>query len=86
MLDVTEQKMKVKVIERERQIELQESEILRKEKQLEATIKKPAEAKKYKMEIEAKANLEKSILEGKGLIVKTFVRIIISENLTPKQS
>ena len=64
MLDVTEQKMKVKVIERERQIELQESEILRKEKQLEATIKKPAEAKKYKMEIEAKANLEKSILEG----------------------
>ena len=72
MLDVTEQKMKVKVIERERQIELQESEILRKEKQLEATIKKPAEAKKYKMEIEAKANLEKSILEGKGLIVKTL--------------
>ena len=68
MLDVTEQKMKVKVIERERQIELQESEILRKEKQLEATIKKPAEAKKYKMEIEAKANLEKSILEGKGLV------------------
>ena len=40
----------MKIIERERQIQLQEQEILRKEKQLEATVKKPAEAKRYEKE------------------------------------
>ena len=66
MMDVTEQKMKVKVIERERQIELQESEILRKEKQLEATVKKPAEAQKLKLEIEARANATKALLDAEA--------------------
>jgi len=74
MLDVTEQKMKVKVIERERQIELQESEIKRKEKQLEATVKKPAEAQKLRLEIEAEADLQRSILEAEAKAESTRLK------------
>ena len=33
--------MKIKIVERERQIELQEQEILRRDKELQATIMKP---------------------------------------------
>ena len=44
-IDVTTAKMQAKVIERQKQIELQEQENLRVQRRLEATIKKQAEAK-----------------------------------------
>lgn len=47
--------MQVQVVERTQQIMLQEQEIIRKEKELEAKIKKPAEAEKYKLEKIAEA-------------------------------
>ena len=40
--------MQIKVEERGKQIEVQEQEILRREKELEAQVKKPAEAEKYR--------------------------------------
>ena len=64
--DVKNEEMKVKIIERTRQIELQEQEILRKEKELEAQVKKPAEAQKYKMEILAQAEKERVVLEAEA--------------------
>ncbi len=62
--DVKKEEIQVQIIDREKQIEVQEKEILRREKELEATVVKPAnaeririqqiaDAEKYKMEAEA---------------------------------
>lgn len=47
--------MQVKVVERSQQIMLQEQEITRKEMELEAKVKKPAEAERYRLERLAEA-------------------------------
>lgn len=52
---IEEEKMQVQVVERAQQITLQEQEIIRKEKELEAKVKKPAEAEKYRLEKLAEA-------------------------------
>lgn len=53
---VTEEQMRVKIIEREKQIELEEKEIARREKQYDAEVKKKADADRYAIEKEAEAN------------------------------
>ena len=58
--------MNVKVVERSQQIKVQAQEIIRKEKELEANIRKPAEAQKYKEEKNAEANKNKIILEAEA--------------------
>ena len=52
---IEEETMQVKVVERSQQILLQEQEISRKEMELEAQVKKPAEAEKYRLERLAEA-------------------------------
>lgn len=47
--------MQVQVVERTQQITLQEQEITRREKELEAKVKKPAEAERYRMQKLAEA-------------------------------
>jgi flotillin len=42
--------MQIKVIERSQQIQLQEQEITRRERELDAQIRKPAEAEKFRLE------------------------------------
>ena len=53
---IKEEAMQVKVIERTQQIQLQEQEIIRRERELEAQVRKPAEAEKYRLEKLAEAN------------------------------
>ena len=48
--------MQIQVIERSQNIQIQEQEIIRRERELEATIRKPAEADKYRLEKLAEAN------------------------------
>ena len=48
--------MQIKVVERSQQIQVQEQEIIRRERELDATVRKPAEAEKYKLEKLAEAN------------------------------
>jgi flotillin len=48
--------MQISVVERAQQIHIQEQEIARKERELDATIRKPAEAEKYRLEKLAEAN------------------------------
>jgi hypothetical protein len=48
--------MQIAVIERAQRIQIQEQEIIRRERELDATIKKPAEAEKYRLEKLADAN------------------------------
>ena len=56
----------VEIVERKKQIEIQEQEIARKEKSLEATIKKPADAEKYRLEKIAEAERKQAILKAEG--------------------
>ena len=48
--------MQIRVVERAQQIQVQEQEIVRRERELDATVHKPAEAEKYKLEKLAEAN------------------------------
>lgn len=48
--------MQITVIERAQQIQVQEQEITRRERELDATIRKPAEAEKFRLEKLAEAN------------------------------
>lgn len=52
---VTEERIQVDIVEREKQIELEEKEIARREKQYDAEVKKKADADRYSVEQEAEA-------------------------------
>lgn len=63
---VKKEEVSVQAIEKEQQIAVQEKEILRKEKELEATVHKPANAKKYAVQTEADAERYKLVTEAQG--------------------
>ena len=53
---IKEENMQIKVIERSQEIAIQAQEIERREKELESSVRKPAEAEKYKLEKLAEAH------------------------------
>merc|ERR1712180_553994 len=59
---IKEEEMQVKVVERIQNISIQEQEILRKEKELDSKVKKPAEAEKYRLEKIADAEKQRIVL------------------------
>ncbi|XP_014056465.1 flotillin-1 [Salmo salar] len=63
---IEEETMQVKVVERSQQIMLQEQEITRKEMELEAKVKKPAEAERYRLERLAEAERAQLIMEAEA--------------------
>jgi len=63
---IKEEQMQIKVVERSQQISVQEQEIVRRERELEATIQKPADAEKYRLEKLAEANRNRMVLEAKA--------------------
>ena len=58
---VKAEEVQVQIIEKQKQIELQQQEILRKQRELEANVQKPADAERYK--VETLANAKKFQLE-----------------------
>lgn len=64
--DVQKEAMQVEIIKKQKEIELQEQEALRKEKELDALIRKPADAQKYKTEIESEADRIRKSKEAEG--------------------
>jgi flotillin len=52
---VKAEEVQVQIIEKQKQIELQQQEILRKQRELEANVQKPADAERYKLETLANA-------------------------------
>lgn len=62
--EVTEQEMQVKIIERQKQIELEEKEILRREKQYDSEVKKKADADRYAIEQNAVAVKMKELAQA----------------------
>jgi len=63
---IKEQEIQVQVVERTQEIVLQEQEILRKEKSLEAKIRAPAEAEKFRLETIAEAEKARKVLEAEA--------------------
>merc|ERR1711881_733222 len=63
---IKQAQMEVKVEERAKQILVQDQEILRREKELEAQVKKPAEAERKKVVLEAEAKAESICLKGEA--------------------
>ncbi|KAL3870450.1 hypothetical protein ACJMK2_038516 [Sinanodonta woodiana] len=63
---IKEETMMVQVIERTQQIQLQEQEIIRREHELEAQVRKPADAERYRLEKLAEANKNRIILEAEA--------------------
>ncbi|MFU0791796.1 MAG: Flotillin-like protein FloT [Virgibacillus proomii] len=64
--DVTEQEMQIKIIERQKQIELEEKEILRRERQYDSEVKKKADADRYAVEQAAVADKMKQMAEAEA--------------------
>jgi flotillin len=64
--EVTEQEMQIKIIERQKQIELEEKEILRRERQYDSEVKKKADADRYSVEQAAAADKAKQIAEAEA--------------------
>jgi len=62
--EVTEQQMQIQIIERQKQIELEEKEILRREKQYDSEVKKKADADRYSVEQAAAAEKAKQLAEA----------------------
>ncbi len=58
---VKAEEVQVQIVEKQKQIDLQQQEILRKQRELEATVQKPADAERYK--VETLANAKKFQLE-----------------------
>lgn len=64
--EVTETEMQVEIIKKQKQIELAEQEALRKERELDATVKKQADAEKYRQEKTAEAIKYKEIQDAQA--------------------
>ena len=63
---IKEEEMQVKVVERQQEIRIQEQEIVRRERELDSKIKKPAEAEKYRLEKIAEAERTQIILQAEA--------------------
>lgn len=63
---IKEEQMQIKVVERTQEILVQEQEMKRKEAELEATVRRPIEAEKYRLEKLAEANKKRVILEAEA--------------------
>merc|ERR1712050_105498 len=58
---IRNEEIQIQVVERRKQIEIEEQEIMRKEKELIATVKLPAEAEAYKVQTVAEGNRTKTV-------------------------
>jgi len=63
---IKEEQMQIKVVERTQEIAVQDQEMIRRERELEATVHRPAEAEKYRLEKIAEANRNRVILEAEA--------------------
>jgi flotillin len=68
---VKAEEVQVQIIEKQKQIELQQQEILRKQRELEANVQKPADAERYKVETLANARKFQLETEATGAAAAT---------------
>jgi flotillin len=64
--EITGQEVQIEVVAKQKQIEVQEQEVLRRTRELEATVQKPAEAERYRIETLASAKKFQTETEAAG--------------------
>ncbi len=64
--DVKKEQVQIEVVEKEQRIVVQEKEIQRKTKELDATVNKPADARRYAIQVQAEAERYKIEAEAQG--------------------
>ena len=64
--EIRREEVEIEVVERRKQIELQEQEIARRERELEATVRKPAEAERFRLETLAEAERNAAVAQATG--------------------
>jgi flotillin len=63
---VKAEEVQIEVVQKQKMIQVQEQEVLRKEKELQATVRKPAEAEQYRIETLANAKKFQTLTEAEG--------------------
>ncbi len=63
---IRQEELQIDVVERRKQIEVQEEEIKRRELELEATVRKPAEAERYRLETVATGDKSRLVAEAEA--------------------
>jgi flotillin len=63
---VKAEEIQIEVVERQKRIEVQEQEVMRKEKELDATVRKPAEAEQHRIQTLANAKKFQTLTEAEG--------------------
>ena len=64
--DIRAEELQVEVIERQKQIEIQQQEILRRERELDATVRRPAEAERDRLELLAEGNRRQTRVDAEA--------------------
>ena len=64
--EIRREEVQIEVVDRTKQIELQQQEIERRERELEATVRKPAEAERFRVETIAEANRTAFVASATG--------------------
>lgn len=68
---VKEEEVEIEVVEKRKQIEVQQQEVMRRERELEATIRKPAEAEQFRIRTLAEAKKFQLEVEAEGQMAAT---------------
>ena len=63
---IREEELEVEVIERKKQIEVEQQEITRRERELDATVRRPAEAERFRLETVAVGEKAKTVAEAEA--------------------
>ncbi len=79
---VKAEEVQVSIIEKQKQIELQQQEILRRQKELEATVQKPADAERYRVETLANATKFQLETEAEGAASATKAKGFASADVS----
>ncbi len=64
--DIREEELQIEVVERQKQIEIQVQEITRRERELDATVRRPAEAERDRLETVAEGNRRQTRVEAEA--------------------
>jgi flotillin len=79
---VKAEEVQVSIIEKQKQIELQQQEILRRQRELEATVQKPADAERYRVETLANATKFQLETEAEGAASATKAKGFASADVS----
>lgn len=82
---VRAEQVQVDVVEKQKQIQVQEQEVLRRERELEATIRKPAEAEQYRIRTIADADKYRTVASAGGEAEATKARGLATADIVRAQ-